>query len=317
MTTKPPFPLVWDNTMRSAFVSCPQSWWWAYGEHFKPRTPSTDLHAGKAWAGALEAARRAFYSEGPSKGDSLRAMAEGLETLICLYGDFQPPPWKMNKSLPRLMEAFRYYWHAFPFESDPVQPYRRQNGEPMVEFSFALPLDTKRLIHPELDEPIIYTGRADMVATYAGAVSIYDDKTTGQLGDKWGNQWMRRSQFSGYAWAATEYGIPATQIVVRGIAILKTEIKHAQAITVRLPHHIIEWREQAIRDIKRAMDQWKEGRFDRNLADSCSSYGGCGFLQPCMGKQSEAINWLESGFERRPWNPLTREEGNANEALPI
>ena len=35
----------------------------------------------------------------------------------------------------------------------------------MVEFSFALPIDAKEILHPETGEPIIYAGRADMVAT--------------------------------------------------------------------------------------------------------------------------------------------------------
>lgn len=303
--TRPNFPLVWDNTMRASFVDCPQRFWWEYGEHFKSRYPNIHLHAGKAWAAALEAARRAFYSgEGY---DVTTAMAMGLEVLIAQYGDFECPPWAMNKSLPRLMDAFRYYRHAFPFDQDPVQPYRKKDGSPMVEFSFALPLHPD-LLHPVTGEPIIYSGRADMIATYAGALSIYDDKTTGSLGEKWGNQWIRRSQFSGYAWAAREYGIPVSQIIVRGIGILKTEVKHAQSITVRLPHHIEEWKAQAIRDIGRAITSWREGHWDRNLADACSSFGGCQFIQPCMSRKEETISWLESNFDRRVWNPLTREE---------
>lgn len=300
---RPAFPLVWDNTMRSTFVSCPQKFWWEYGEHYKPRQVSTDLHAGKAWAAGLETARLLFYGQGKGEGE---AMAEGLRTLITAYGDFQPPPHKANKSLERLIEAFRYYSVAFPLAADPVQPYIRKTGKPMVEFSFALPLDPN-LLHPETGEPIIYSGRADMIATYAGAVSVYDDKTTSQLGPKWGNQWNRRSQFSGYAWAAREYGIPVSQVVIRGVAILKTEINHAQAITVRTPHMVEEWRIQAIRDIRRAIECWREGYWDLNLADECSAYGGCLFQQPCMSPEPE--NWLQGpNFEKRIWDPVTRNE---------
>lgn len=300
--TRPPFPLVWDNTMRSCFVECPQKFWWEFGEHFKPKTISTDLHAGKAWASGLEVARMAFYFEGKPVPE---AMALGLQALIAAYGDFEPPPHKMNKSLERLIQAFKYYGQAFPLDTDPVQPYMGQNGKPMVEFSFALPL-SETLLHPETGEPIIYTGRADMVATYAGALSIYDDKTTSQLGPKWGNQWNRRSQFTGYTWAAREYGIPVSQVVVRGIAILKTEINHAQAITIRTPHMVTEWHLQAIRDISRAIQCWKEGYWDLNLADTCSAYGGCMFQQPCMSP--DPTPWLEGNFDKRVWNPLTREE---------
>lgn len=288
--------------MRSAFVECPQKFFWEYLHHFKSKAPSVHLHAGKAWASALETARLAFYSE---RADADTAAALGLETLIAEYGPFDPGPRYDNKSLPRLMEAFAYYMQAFPLQSDPVQPYPGKNG-PMVEFSFALPLDDS-LRHPETNEPIIYTGRADMVATYAGAVSIYDDKTTSSLGASWAGQWDRRSQFTGYCWAANAYGIPVTQVVVRGIALLKTSINHAQAITVRTPHHIAEWHKQAVRDIKRAIECWREGYWDLNLADACSSYGGCLFKNPCQSNNPEP--WLTGGnYSIRKWDPLTREE---------
>jgi hypothetical protein len=301
---RPPFPLVWDNTMRSSFVSCPQKFWWEYGEHFKPRgTVSTDLHAGQAWAKGLEVSRELFYG-GHAKAKE--AQAEGLRALIQAYGDHNPQHTKENKSLPRLMDAFGYYWKAFPFEQDPVQPYRKKDGSPMVEFSFALPIDPELLRHPETDEPIIYSGRADMVATYGGALSIYDDKTTSQLGEKWGAQWLRRGQFTGYSWAARAYNIPVTQVVIRGIAILKTSVNHAQVITLRTPAHILEWHVQLIRDIQRAIACWKEGYWDLNLSDTCSAYGGCMFMQPCFSNNPSP--WLESNFERRVWDPLKREE---------
>jgi hypothetical protein len=302
---KAPFPLVWNDSLRSAFVSCPRAAYWEFFHHFKSPFPNVHLHAGKSWASALEAARMAFYGEGKSEDE---AKAIGLAKLIEEYGDFSPPEHGSgaNKSLDRLIEAFAYYFIAFPFSKDPVQPHRGHDGKPMVEFNFALPIDAENLRHPETGDPILYAGRADMVATYAGSLSIYDDKTTSQLGPSWGLQWDRRSQFSAYAWAAREYGIPVSQIVIRGIAILKTTINHQQAIKVRTPHHIAEWHFQVVRDVKRAIECWKEGYFDVNLSDSCASYGSCQFLQPCMSNNPDP--WLEGQFERRIWDPVNRTE---------
>lgn len=299
----PDFPLIWDNSMRSAFVECPQKMFWEYMHHFKSPYESIHLHAGKAWASALETTRRAFYERGEPWQ---HAIAAGLETLVREYGDFQVPESGSgsNKSLDRLMVAFAYYWQAFPLEDDPVQPYVGKNG-PMIEFSFASPLSPD-LLHPVTGEPIIFAGRADMVATYAGAVSIYDDKTTSSLGNSWAAQWDRRAQFTGYTWAAREAGIPVTQVVIRGIAILKTKIDHAQAITTRTDKHVAEWHKQIIRDIRRAIECYKEGYWDLNLSDGCSSFGGCQFKQPCMA--ADPLPWLESTFVRKEWNPVTRED---------
>jgi hypothetical protein len=288
--------------MRSTFIECPRRFLWQYARHFKPTGESIHLHAGGAWATSLETARRAFYDDGKPSDE---AKALGLAALIREYGDFQAPP-NSNKTLDRMIEAYSYYFTVFPFETDPVQPYKRRDGKAMVEFSFALPLSMD-LLHPETGEPILYSGRADMVATYAGALSIYDDKTTSSLGASWANQWNLRSQFSGYAWAAREYGIPVSQIVVRGISILKTKIDHAQVITVRTPHMIDTWHAQAIRDIRRAITCWEEGYWDVNLADGCSAFGGCLFQQPCMSADPEP--WLTGGnYAVRIWDPLLREE---------
>ena len=302
---RPDFPLVIDNSWRSAFVECPRKAHWAYLHHFKPRAEeSIHLHAGKAWAHALEITRGLYYSEQVAPALAVKA---GLEALVHAYGDFQAPERGSgaSKSLDRLVEAFMYYWKAFPLETDPAQPFRTSEGKPMVEFSFALPISDE-LRHPVTDEPIIYAGRADMIATYAGAVSIYDDKTTSALGSSWANQWNRRAQFTGYTWAARAFGIAATQVLIRGIAILKTEIKHAEAITVRTPHHVEEWHGQFVRDVKRAIECWKSGYWDVNLSDACSSYGGCQFQQPCMSNNPDP--WLEGQFIRKIWNPITREE---------
>jgi hypothetical protein len=303
--TRPPFPLVWNDSLRSAFVSCPRAAYWEFFLHYKGKSPSIHLHAGKAWASALETARMAYYGDGQPPE---LAQALGLQTLIREYGDFVAPEKGSGagKSLDRLIEAFSYYFTAFPLATDPVQPFRRHDGKPMVEFNFALPIDAENLLHPETGEPILYAGRADMIATYAGSLSVYDDKTTSQLGMTWANQWNRRSQFSAYAWAAREYGMPISQIVVRGIAILKTQINHAQAITVRTPHHIEEWHTQVKRDIQRAIDCWKEGYYDVALGEACSSFGGCMFQQPCMSNNPEP--WLEGQFDKRIWDPVTRTE---------
>ena len=303
--TKPDFPLVWDNSMRGEFFSCGRAFNWGSLHGYKSPYPNIHLHAGKAWASSLEAVRRAFYEEEKSP---LEAVAMGLEKLITEYGSFIPPERGSGaaKSLDRLIEAFHYYWTAFPLEKDPAQPYRTKDGRPMVEFSFAVPL-ADDLLHPVTGEPIIYAGRADMVATYAGAVTIYDDKTTSALGAQWAQQWNRRAQFTGYAWAASTFGIPVSQVLVRGIAILKTEIKHAEAITTRTPGHIAEWHHQFVKDIRRAIVAWENDDWDVSLDDACSSYGGCHFQQPCMSANPEP--WLNGpNFVRKIWNPVTREE---------
>lgn len=299
-TIRPDFPLVWDNTMRTTFIQCPQKWAYEFLHHWKPASVSVHLHAGAAWAHGLERARLAYYVES-APADS--AIQQGIAAMLAAYGDF-PCPDDSAKSASRLADAFVYYFTRFPLETDPCQPYLGPNG-PMIEFSFVQPLDDN-LLHPVSGDPILYSGRADMIATFAGAVSIFDDKTTTSLGASWAGQWDMRSQFTGYAWAAQQFGIPASQIIVRGISILKTKFDAAQCITHREPWRVERWRQQAIRDIRRAIAAWQEGYFDLAEADACSSYGGCMFKQPCMSPDPQP--WLETAFARRRWDPVTRTE---------
>jgi hypothetical protein len=286
--------------MRSTFVACPRKFAWEYLDHWRPISPSVHLHAGKAWAEAMEAARRAFYCDGRSTEE---AEALALAALIHHYGTFDCPP-DSPKSLERLSAALVYYFTCFPLDADPATPYIGTTG-PMVEFSFVLPIDDS-LRHPVTGDPILFSGRADMVANFAGAVTIYDDKTTSSLGSSWASQWDLRGQFSGYSWAAREYGIPVSQVLVRGISILKTKFDHAQALSARPTYAIERWHAQFVRDIRRAITCWEEGYWDYNLSDACSSFGSCLFKQPCMSANSEP--WLKGYFIRRAWDPVTRTE---------
>ena len=70
---RPPFSQVWDNSMRSKFLSCPRSW--LFGDLLGLKSPGTNvhLHAGKAWAEGLEVTRRCFYELKQSPSESISA----------------------------------------------------------------------------------------------------------------------------------------------------------------------------------------------------------------------------------------------------
>ena len=286
--------------MRTALVECPQKFAFEHLYHFRPFRRNVNLHAGAAWATGLEASRRAYYCNGASTS---QALTIGLNALVTAYGDFEPPA-KSPKTRERMADAFIYFFQRYPLDEDPIQPFIGAHG-PMIEFSFILPLGDD-LLHPVTGEPILYSGRADMVATYAGACTIYDDKTTTSLGENWGKQWDMRAQFSGYSWAAQQYSIPAKQIVARGMAILKTDLDTAVAISYRDTWRTDRWLHQIKRDIRRTVGLWKEGYWDLAESDACGSYGGCIFRRTCASP--DPLPWLKVDFVRRAWDPVNRIE---------
>lgn len=294
---RPPFPAVVDSTLIASLRSCPMKAKMAYFDHWKPTGDSVHLVAGKAYADGLEAARRHYFET----GDSETALAVGGKALLESYGDFVPPE-DSPKSPHRVLGALEFYFSKYGWATDEAQPHVI-GGKPCIEFSFAEPLPVN---HPETGEPLIYSGRADMIAQYSGGLWVLDDKTTSSLGPSWMNQWALRSQFTAYTWAAQQVGINTTGVLVRGVSILKTKYDTQQVFTNRAAWEVERWLEQVCRDLARAKVLWMSGVWDYNLDQACTEYGGCQFTSVC--KSPEPERWLPMYFQRRKWDPLTRTE---------
>lgn len=296
---RPMFPPVVDSTMLSAFRACPQKMFRSYVEHWKPQTDSVHLHAGKSFATGIEAARRAFYIQHLSKEES---EATGLEALIRAYGDFECPA-ESAKSLERMAGALEFYYENYPLGQDGAIPLEFASGLQGIEFSFSEPLP---VMHPTTGDPILFAGRADLLAHYCNGIYLFDEKTTSSLGPTWPRQWEMRSQFTGYTWAARNQGINVTGTVVRGISILKTKYDTAQSITYRSEYEVDRWLKQTIRDVESMKRMWEAGDWEYNLDNACNDYGGCMFTTVCKSPTPE--KWLPINFQKKVWDPLSREE---------
>ena len=180
-TRRPMFPHTVDSTILSTFRACPRKFLWQYIEHWKSRHPSVHLIAGGAFASGIEAARNAFYVQGLSAEDS---EAIGLQALLTHYGDFTDETGSA-KSPERMAGALEFYFSQYPLGADGANPITLASGRRGIEFSFAEPLG---IAHPVTGDPILYTGRSDMIAERAGGIYVYDEKTTSSLGASWGRQ---------------------------------------------------------------------------------------------------------------------------------
>lgn len=299
-TFRPMFPHTVDSTLLSAFRSCPQKAFRQYVQHWKPISQSVHLVAGGAFASGIEAARNAFYVLGESPEDSQGA---GLAALINHYGDFECPA-ESAKSLERMCGALEFYFDNYPLGADGAEPITLPSGRRGIEFSFAEPLP---ILHPVTGQPLIYTGRSDMIASRSEAgIYIYDEKTTSSLGVTWGRQWEMRSQFTGYTWAARKQGIHAVGSIVRGVSILKTKYDTMEVPTYRTDHEVALWEKQLHHDLQRMIRCWESGWWDYSLDGGCTEYGGCSFTSVC--KSSDPESWLPAKFEQRVWDPLARRE---------
>lgn len=296
---RPHFPSTVDSTIMSTFRSCGQKAYLTYVEHWKSKNPSVHLVAGGAFAAGIEAARKAFYVQGLSAAESEGA---GMVALLQSYGDFQCPS-DSAKSLERMLGALEFYFAYYPLGADGANPITLDDGRRGIEFSFAEPIDVK---HPVTGDPILYTGRSDMLAERAGGIYVYDEKTTSSLGLSWTKQWEMRSQFSGYEWAAGRQGIKTSGSIVRGVSILKTKYDTLEVSTYRSKYELERFESQLVRDVKRMVRAWEEGYWDYSLDGGCTEYGGCQLVQAC--KSSDPDSWLPVYFTQRVWDPLARRE---------
>jgi len=244
----------------------------------------------------MEVTRKSYYTEGFNAKVSV---GKGMVALIEFYGDYMCPT-DSAKSCENLLQAFDYYFVVWGIETDSLKPFMNKNV-PAIEFSFALPIpDTK---HPVSGDPILYTGRFDMLGQLkSGGIYVVDEKTTKALGPTWTQQWDLKAQFSGYCWAARQYGYEVEGAIIRGISILKRSNGHAQAITYRPPWKIDLWLEQLIRDVNSMIRMWEEGHWEQNFDAACSLYGGCSFKPLCEMPNPE--QWITGNYTERVWDPL-------------
>ena len=308
----PSFPTQIDSTMLSAFVSCPTKFLYEHVFHLATTGISPDLHAGGAFAHALEHIRGALYSdEKPIE----EALLIGTQAFLEFWGDYEPPD-DHPKSLVNTFNALVDYFDVYPPETDPVRPFMLSTGKPAVEFTFAIPTT---VMHPETGDPILYCGRFDLLGYYNNVLFIIDEKTTKSLGGTWARQWDMRGQLMGYCFAAQQYGYNVSHALIRGVAIQKTQSKHLQAIAHFAQWQLTRWWDHANQHIlrmtlyyKHAKEQFeKTGKassifesWPQSFADACSSYGGCAFMGLCASEEPDL--WF-SDFKIRVWDPLAKD----------
>lgn len=293
---KPSLPQVLDSTMIVDFRSCYERFRNRYMLNLMGRDKSGDLIAGGAIAAGVEAVRLGVYLHGKTVEESL---INAYRAFVKEWGGFVPAD-ESAKQFGNCWSAVEEYFKWRPPHTDELQPLKTDSGQPFVEFSFAVPL---AINHPESNEPFIYVGRFDLLGTWMDRIVVSDEKTMGQMGSSWVTQWSLRNQFMGYCWGAQQYGYKCNDALIRGICILKKDIKLAEA-PANYPDWMLErWHDQLLRDIERLVNYWRNDVRDYNFGNSCTEYGGCSYRDLCISAKPET--WY-AHYNRAKWNPIQR-----------
>lgn len=325
------FPLVLDNTQLEAYNNCPIRFFRNHIQHFQSEE-SVDLIAGGAFAHGLHKAREAFYQHGAAMED---ATSIGIEALREEYGNFHDP-WKEAKSVDRMSLALESYLDTYDFRFDDVKPLKLADGSYSIEYSLLqeiLDFDGKPILHPTLGLPLLYSGRLDMLAEYAGSIYMVDEKTTGSYFTKnWAQQWETRGQFTGYCWLGHNSNIPELQnlsgAIIRGISLPSStaisddtkakfysniaNVKHNFTLTNRSKYEVDCWHRDMVKRVLQMKKSYvaylqnneknPEQFFGGSWGSACTSYGrGCQFIDTCKSAQGE--NFLEVAYNQNIWLP--------------
>ena len=299
-------PIYYDSTMNSTFKACPRKFYWNFIRNKVPLGESIHLVAGGAYAAALHAARTAQFTgmKGMPEDRKLTVdelMESCLPAFLEAWGDYQAPEGHA-KSKHNMLYALEQYFERYHPSDDVIQPLAKEDGTPATEFSFAIPVPVN---HPTTGEPFLYCGRFDMLGTYADRVTVMDDKTTGYFVQNWEKMWMMRGQFLGYVWACQQMGHVTNDCLVRGCAIQKTQIKFLDC-PITYPQHLIDrWYEELLMTLNHLVACYKNDDWGYNFADSCSSYGGCPYMDLCVVGDAERFM---NNYQDRTWSPIKLEE---------
>lgn len=305
----PAFPDVIDSTMVISYRSCRRKFEFEHIHHLCSPFPSVDLHFGGAFARGLEVARKQHFVNGVP---AIQAQADGINAAWDFYGKFDAgrTPASLDKKAKSewtLLQALDGYFSEWPLGSCGLTPH---GGDQGIEFTFAIPIPGTS--HPDRGDPIVYGGRFDLLGDWNGIPVVEDEKTTGYFEEKWAEKWSLRSQFLGYVWASRQYGFPVDQVLIRGIAIKRTENAYIQALSTFPAYMLERWYTELVRtlnqmsaDYRATRDQHEaspnETAFSYNLGDSCNAYGGCPFMELCKSRIPD--EWF-GNYGRRDWSPL-------------
>lgn len=308
------FPDVLDNTQVTSFALCERRFFWTHLLHLAPRGVRVHLDAGKCYAKALETTRVAFHDKAsPTHRDADQSLLLGFRSLLDSWGydpDVDAVFANTKKEFHRVAEMFVKHFDRFGLATDKVKP-AFLDGKPAVEKSFTLELDIK---HPDTGDPILYHGRYDMLAEYAGGLWIFDDKTCSQLGKTWAGQWDFRTQFTGYIYGAKAHDIPVLGAIVRGACFYVGDVDFAESITRRQQWQLDQWWEDLHQTVYQMVAFYERAKQSGQLPiechrmfpargmfnEGCKQYGGCEMKVLCESNHPK--RWL-GDFKVRHWDP--------------
>lgn len=329
----------WDSTSLSWLKTCPRLYQYSMIEGWRSRGTGVHLKFGQLYHSGLE-----LYDKlrALPTGTELGDLRNPVDHNIALYevvkrimidtwdpaetdtvsGAVIKPagPWLSDHPAKNRETLIRsVIWYLDHFKDDPAATLILANGKPAVELSFRMELDWGPKAETQIKsqqpsmkpgdeyryQPYILSGHLDRVVEFGGQKYVMDRKTTGSSPTPhYFDGFAPDNQMSIYTLAArVQFSTPVAGVIIDAAQIAVGFTRFQRGFTYRTEGQLEEFLTDARYWFAQAEGFAEVGYWPMNDR-ACGMYGGCTFRKVCSKSPEVRERFLESDFERKPWNPL-------------
>jgi PD-(D/E)XK nuclease superfamily len=295
----------WDSTSLGWLKECPRKYQYHMIEGYVSRGEQVHLEYGILYHEALEDYEYLKYME-LTHDEAVRRVVRDILSRTWRDGrpwrasvDLSPDEKASLKNRENLVRTV--VWYLDKFKDDPAKiKMHSVTGRPMTElhFTFEIGGDIKNY-------PYTLCGHLDRVVEFQDEAFAMDHKTTTTtLGSYYFEQYDPDNQMSLYTVACQiAFKTPVRGVIVDAAQIAVGFSRFVRSFIFKTPDQNDEW----MRDLGhwlRQAEHYAEANYWPMNDKSCHKFGGCTFRDICSKSPSVRDKFLETAFERRPWNPL-------------
>lgn len=300
-----------DNTSFEKFTTCPRSAEYYLVEHKEIAASKPALVFGSAIHKALEV--QLVFGNGPA------SIQRQNEVIAEYFSKETGPPPDDYRTMDRAIVLMEKYRKKFP--SELFELVHNENGEPMVEIKFTVPLGVMDL-NCELAYPagsktfvnklhIIWTGKIDALVEQDGWLWVLDHKTTSIVGKQYFLDFALNNAQQGYVWAARQLTHKPVRGSILNALIHRPPTPSGKSIDFQRQQFIYtedqldEWHENSLVVISDFINALRRGYFPRHTKWCMGKYGVCPYHDVCILDREQRGMQLHSGqYKNVVWNPL-------------
>lgn len=290
----------WDSTSLGWLKECPRKYQYHMIEGYRGRAESVHLEYGILYHKALEDYDQWRYA-GRDHDSAVRQVV--LDLMGKTWRDGKP--WRGSMSLAPDDKASlksrenlvrTVVWYLSKFKYDPAKTKMHPvTGKPMVELHFQF----------EIEGGYTLCGYLDRVVEFQEQPFVMDRKTTtSTLGSYYFEQFDPDNQMSLYTIASqVAFHTPVKGVIVDAAQIAVGFSRFVRSFVFKTADQIDEWMKDLMIWLDTARIYAERGYWPQN-DKSCHKYGGCAFRDICSKSPSVRDKFLDTHFQRQPWNPL-------------